>query len=99
MCVMAFGWITPQPFAPLFNENHLWCDSHEFPVALCCIVAGKDAVPCATLPKYYHKKILTIGVAFGGFGAFTQSPGPPLLLAGGVHYTSTEVVCLYSYLT
>ena len=30
-------------------------DSHGFPVALCCIVAGKDDVPFATVPKYYQK--------------------------------------------
>ena len=50
------GWITPQPFASPFSKNHVWCDSHGFPVALCCIVAGKDAVPFATVPKYYQKK-------------------------------------------
>ena len=28
-----------------------------FPIALCCIVAGKDDVPFATVPKYYQTKI------------------------------------------
>ena len=55
VCVMAVGWITPQPFAPPFSKIHVWCDSHGFPVALCCIVAGKDGVPFAMVPKYYQK--------------------------------------------
>ena len=57
MCVMAVGWITPQPFAPPFSKNHVWYDSHGLPIALCCIVAGKDEVPFAAVPKYYAKKI------------------------------------------
>ena len=46
-----------KPFAPPFSKNHVWCDSHGFPIALCCIVAGKDDVPFATVPKYHQKKI------------------------------------------
>ena len=67
MCVMVVGWITPQPFAPPFSKNHVWCDSHGFPVALCCIVAGKDGVPFATVPKYYQKKLTKKWAPFANF--------------------------------
>ena len=55
ICVMDVGWITPQPFVPLFSKNHIWSNSHGFPIALCCIVAGNDAVPFATIPKYHQE--------------------------------------------
>ena len=53
--------------APPFSKNHVWCDSHGFPVALCCIMAGKDDVSFATVPKYYQKKLTKKWAPFANF--------------------------------
>ena len=60
MFVMTVGWITLQPFVPPIHKNHAWCSSHRFlltSVALCCIVAGKDDAPFATIPNIPPKQI------------------------------------------
>jgi hypothetical protein len=38
-----------------------------FPIALCCIVAGTDDVPFATVPKYYQKKLTKKWAPFANF--------------------------------